>query len=39
MKSLKAILVGNRYFFGFFLFFFSIGLIFLLREGKGSEFY
>jgi membrane-associated phospholipid phosphatase len=38
MKSLKAILTGNRYFFGFFLFFFAIGLIFLLTAGKAASF-
>jgi membrane-associated phospholipid phosphatase len=38
MKSLKAILVDNRYFFGFFLFFFGIGLIFLLTVGKAASF-
>jgi membrane-associated phospholipid phosphatase len=38
MKSLKAILAGNRLFFGFFLFFFSVGLIFLLTEGKAGSF-
>jgi membrane-associated phospholipid phosphatase len=38
MKSLKAILAGNRLFFGFFLFFFSVGLIFLLAQGKAGSF-
>jgi hypothetical protein len=38
MKSLKAILVDNRYFFGFFLFFFGIGLILLLTVGKAASF-
>jgi len=38
MKSLKAILAGNRYFFGFFLFFFGVGLVLLLREGKAASF-
>jgi membrane-associated phospholipid phosphatase len=38
MKSLKAILAGNRLFFGFFLFFFSVGLIILLKEGKAGSF-
>jgi len=38
MKSLKAILAGNRLFFGFFLFFFTVGLIILLKEGKAGSF-
>jgi membrane-associated phospholipid phosphatase len=38
MKSLKAILVDNRYFFGCFVLFFCIGLIFLLTVGKAASF-
>jgi membrane-associated phospholipid phosphatase len=38
MKSLKTILVDNRYYFGFFLFFFGIGLVFLLTVGKAASF-
>lgn len=36
--SLKAILANNRYYFGFFLFFFCVGLIFLLTAGKAASF-
>lgn len=38
MKSLKAILVDNRYFFACFVLFFCIGLIFLLTVGKAASF-
>jgi membrane-associated phospholipid phosphatase len=38
MKQLKAIFAGNRYYFGFFLVFFCIGLVFLLTEGKAASF-
>jgi membrane-associated phospholipid phosphatase len=38
MKSLKAILVGNRYFFCCYLFFFLVGLGFLLAVGKATSF-
>jgi membrane-associated phospholipid phosphatase len=38
MKSIKAILVGNRYFFYGYLFFFLVGLIFLLAVGKATSF-
>jgi membrane-associated phospholipid phosphatase len=38
MSSLKAMVAGNRYFFGFFLFFFCIGLILLLTQGKAASF-
>src|ERR1700748_439925 len=38
MKHLKAILAGNRYYFGLYLVFFCIGLVFLLTEGKAASF-
>jgi membrane-associated phospholipid phosphatase len=38
MTALRSIFIANRWFFGFFLFFFGIGLIFLLMEGKASTF-
>jgi membrane-associated phospholipid phosphatase len=38
MSSLKAMVAGNRYFFGFFLFFFCIGLVLLLSQGKAASF-
>jgi membrane-associated phospholipid phosphatase len=38
MKSLKAILVTNRNFFFCYLFFFLIGLIYLLTVGKAASF-
>ena len=38
MSSLEAIVAGNRYFFGFFLFFFCIGLVLLLTQGKAASF-
>lgn len=38
MKTLKAIVAGNRLFFSFFLFFFAVGLIFLLTVGKAAAF-
>ena len=38
MKSLKAILIINRNFFFSYLFFFCIGLIFLLCAGKAGSF-
>lgn len=38
MKTLKSILVANRLFFGLYLFFFVIGLIFLLTVGKATAF-
>jgi membrane-associated phospholipid phosphatase len=38
MKSLKAILVTNRNFFFCYLFFFLIGLIYLLAVGKAASF-
>jgi membrane-associated phospholipid phosphatase len=38
MSSLKAMVAGNRYFFGFFLFFFCIGLVLLLTQGKAASF-
>jgi membrane-associated phospholipid phosphatase len=38
MKSLKAILVGNRYFFYCYLFFFLAGLVVLLALGKATSF-
>jgi membrane-associated phospholipid phosphatase len=38
MKSLKAILLGNRNFFFSYLFFFCVGLIFLITVGKAASF-
>jgi membrane-associated phospholipid phosphatase len=38
MKSLKAILISNRNYFICYLFFFTIGLIFLLSVGKATSF-
>jgi membrane-associated phospholipid phosphatase len=38
MSKLRSILVTNRYYFLFFLFFFLTGLIFLLSEGKAATF-
>ncbi len=38
MKSLKAILTGNRNYFICYLLFFAIGLIFLLSVGKATSF-
>jgi membrane-associated phospholipid phosphatase len=38
MKSLKAILVTNRNFFFCYLFFFLVGLIYLLAVGKAASF-
>jgi membrane-associated phospholipid phosphatase len=38
MSALRSIFVANRYFFYFFLFFFGVGLIFLLTEGKATSF-
>lgn len=38
MKSLKAILAGNRYFFYCYLFFFLVGLVYLLTVGKAASF-
>lgn len=38
MKQLKAIFAGNRYYFGLYLVFFCIGLVFLLTEGKAASF-
>jgi membrane-associated phospholipid phosphatase len=38
MKSLKAIMVINRYYFYCYLFFFLVGLVFLLAVGKAASF-
>jgi membrane-associated phospholipid phosphatase len=38
MKTLKSILVANRLFFGLYLFFFAVGLVFLLTVGKATAF-
>lgn len=38
MKKLKDIFVENRLFFSFFVFFFIVGFIFLLAEGKAAAF-
>lgn len=38
MEKLKDIFVSNRLFFSFFAFFFLVGLIFLLAEGKAATF-
>src|SRR5260221_13183912 len=38
MKKLRDIFVANRLFFSFFVFFFIVGLIFLLAEGKAAVF-
>src|SRR5258708_30324499 len=39
MKKLRDIFVANRLFFSFFVFFFIVGLIFLLAEGKAAVFF
>jgi membrane-associated phospholipid phosphatase len=38
MSKLKSLLVDNRTFFAAFLFFFLVGLIFLLTKGKAATF-
>src|ERR1700743_1356738 len=38
MKTLKAIISGNRLFFAFWGLFFIIGLLFLLSVGKAASF-
>ena len=38
MNKLPSLFVANRYFFAGFLFFFLVGLIFLLTEGKAASF-
>ena len=38
MKSFRAILVSNRYYICCYLFFFLVGLIFLLTVGKATSF-
>jgi membrane-associated phospholipid phosphatase len=38
MKSLKAVLAGNRNFFYCYLFFFLVGLVYLLAVGKAASF-
>ena len=38
MKRLRDIFFSNRLFFSFFAFFFIVGLIFLLAEGKAAAF-
>lgn len=38
MKTLKSILVANRFFFGLYLVFFAVGLLFLLFVGKAVAF-
>jgi membrane-associated phospholipid phosphatase len=38
MKSLKAILASNRYYFYCYLFFFLVGLVYLLAVGKATSF-
>jgi len=38
MKKLAGIFAANRLFFSFFAFFFIVGLIFLLAEGKAAAF-
>lgn len=38
MNKLQSLLVANRYFFAGFLFFFLVGLVFLLTEGKAASF-
>jgi membrane-associated phospholipid phosphatase len=38
MKSLKTILVVNRFYFFCYLFFFLVGLVFLLSVGKATSF-
>jgi membrane-associated phospholipid phosphatase len=38
MNTVRSIFAANRWFFGFFLFFFGVGLIFLLMEGKATAF-
>lgn len=39
MNRLRSIFVSNRYFFLSFLFFLSVGLFFLFREGKTAAFF
>lgn len=39
MNKLKSIFVNNRYFFSSFLFFFLVGLVFLLVKGKSATFF
>src|SRR5882724_7395207 len=39
MSKLKSIFVSNRYFFGGFLFFFLVGLFFLVTQGKAVTFF
>jgi len=38
MSALRSIFVANRWFFSCFLFFFGVGLTFLLTEGKATSF-
>jgi membrane-associated phospholipid phosphatase len=38
MEKLRDIFVANRLFFSFFAFFFLVGLVFLLAEGKAAAF-
>jgi membrane-associated phospholipid phosphatase len=38
MRGIRAILVGNRNFFCCYLFFFVVGLVFLLTAGKATSF-
>ncbi len=38
MKTLREIILGNRLFFGLFIFFFAVGLIALLAIGKANSF-
>lgn len=38
MEKLKNIFAANRLFFSFFAFFFLVGLVFLLAEGKAATF-
>ena len=38
MNKLKSIFVTNRFFFAGFLFFFLVGLVFLLTKGKAATF-
>src|SRR5882762_2459036 len=38
MNKLQSLLVANRNFFIGFLFFFLVGLVFLLTEGKAASF-
>ena len=39
MNKLRSIFVSNRYYFLSFLFFLSVGLFLLLREGKAAAFF